>query len=436
MAATGFTPISLYYSTTPTTVPSAGNLVDGELALNTADMKLYAKNSSGVVTLLAQAGAGTGTVTSVGGTGTVNGLTLTGTVTTSGNLTLGGTLSGVSLTTAVTGTLPLANGGTGQTTAQAAINSLAGATTSGQYLRGNGSNVVMSAIQAADVPTLNQNTTGTAANVTGTVAIVNGGTGATTNTAARTNLGATTLGANLFTITNPGAITFPRFNADNSVSSLDAATFRTAIGAGTGAGTVTSVGGTGTVNGLTLTGTVTSSGNLTLGGTLSGVSLTTAVSGILPVANGGTNNAFFTVSGPASTAKTYTFANENMTIVGESQTQTLTNKRVNTRIQTVASSATITPTGDTADQYTVTALATAATIAAPSGTPVDGQKLVLRIKDNGTARALTWTTTSGAYRAVGVTLPTTTVISKVLYIGCIYNSQDTFWDVIAVVQQA
>ena len=436
MAASGFTPISLYYSTTPTTVPSAGNLVDGELALNTADMKLYAKNSSGVVTLLAQAGAGTGTVTSVGGTGTVNGLTLTGTVTTSGNLTLGGTLSGVSLTTAVTGTLPLANGGTGQTTAQAAINSLAGATTSGQYLRGNGSNVVMSAIQAADVPTLNQNTTGTAANVTGTVAIVNGGTGATTNTAARTNLGATTLGANLFTITNPGAITFPRFNADNSVSSLDAATFRTAIGAGTGAGTVTSVGGTGTVNGLTLTGTVTSSGNLTLGGTLSGVSLTTAVSGILPVANGGTNNAFFTVSGPASTAKTYTFANENMTIVGESQTQTLTNKRVNTRIQTVASGTPITPTGDTADQYTVTALATAATIAAPSGTPVDGQKLVLRIKDNGTARALTWTTTSGAYRAVGVTLPTTTVISKVLYIGCIYNSQDTFWDVIAVVQQA
>jgi hypothetical protein len=58
----------------------------------------------------------TGTVTSVGGTGTVNGLTLTGTVTTSGNLTLGGTLSNVSLTTQVTGTLPVANGGTGATT--------------------------------------------------------------------------------------------------------------------------------------------------------------------------------------------------------------------------------------------------------------------------------------------------------------------------------
>jgi hypothetical protein len=57
-----------------------------------------------------------GTVTSVGGTGTVNGITLTGTVTTSGSLTLGGTLSGVNLTTQVTGTLPVANGGTGAAT--------------------------------------------------------------------------------------------------------------------------------------------------------------------------------------------------------------------------------------------------------------------------------------------------------------------------------
>ena len=64
------------------------------------------------------------------------------------------------------------------------MTALAGAATTGQYLRGNGTNVVMSAIQAGDVPTLNQNTTGTAANVTGTVAIANGGTGQTTATAA------------------------------------------------------------------------------------------------------------------------------------------------------------------------------------------------------------------------------------------------------------
>ena len=127
---------------------------------------------------------GSGSVTSVGGTGTVNGITLTGTVTTSGSLTLGGTLSGVSLTTQVSGTLPIANGGTGATTRQDAMDALAGSTTSGSYLRGNGTDVVMSTIQAADVPTLNQNTTGTSSNVTGTVAIANGGTGQTTATAA------------------------------------------------------------------------------------------------------------------------------------------------------------------------------------------------------------------------------------------------------------
>jgi len=88
----------------------------------------------------------------------------------------------------VTGTVAIANGGSGQTSAQAAINAFAGAVTSGQYLRGNGTNVVMSAIQAADVPTLNQNTTGTAANVTGTVAVANGGTGATDAATARSNL--------------------------------------------------------------------------------------------------------------------------------------------------------------------------------------------------------------------------------------------------------
>lgn len=65
----------------------------------------------------------------------------------------------------VTGIVALANGGSGQTTAQLAINAFAGAVTSGSYLRGNGTNVVMNTIQAADVPTLNQNTTGSAGSV-------------------------------------------------------------------------------------------------------------------------------------------------------------------------------------------------------------------------------------------------------------------------------
>lgn len=106
------------------------------------------------------------------------------------------------------------------------------------------------------------------------------------------------------------------------------------------------------------------------------------------------------------------------------------------RTATIASAATITATSDDDDFYSVTALAEAASIAIPSGTPVDGQKLTLRLKDNGTARALTWVTTSGGYRVIGTILPTTTVISKVIYIGCIYNSQDIFWDVVSVATQA
>ena len=94
----------------------------------------------GRVTSITTAANPQGTVTSVGGTGTVNGITLTGTVTSSGNLTLGGTLSGVSLTTQVSGTLPIANGGTGQTTASAAFNALSPITTTGDLILGNGVN--------------------------------------------------------------------------------------------------------------------------------------------------------------------------------------------------------------------------------------------------------------------------------------------------------
>lgn len=111
------------------------------------------------------------------------------------------------------------------------------------------------------------------------------------------------------------------------------------------------------------------------------------------------------------------------------------NSLISQRNTSIASAATITPTVNVTDTYEVTALAVAATIAAPTGTPQGNQRLMIRIKDNGTARALTWTTSAGAYRAIGVTLPITTVASKMLYVGCVYNSQDSYWDVVALSQQ-
>ena len=84
--------------------------------------------------------------------------------------------------TSSTGNVSIANGGTGSTTQQTAINALTGTQSSGKYLRSDGTNSTLTTIQAGDVPTLNQNTTGTSANVTGVVAIANGGTGSTTAT--------------------------------------------------------------------------------------------------------------------------------------------------------------------------------------------------------------------------------------------------------------
>lgn len=101
-------------------------------------------------------------------------------------------------------------------------------------------------------------------------------------------------------------------------------------------------------------------------------------------------------------------------------------------IQSVVSAATVTPTFAD-DEVIITAQAAALALANPTGTAIDGLGIVIRIKDNGTARAITYDT---QYRAIGVTLPTTTVISKTLYLGMIYNSTDTKWDVVAVAQQA
>jgi hypothetical protein len=264
------------------------------------------------------------------------------------------------------------------------------------------------------------------AGTTGTLSVARGGTGATNTPAARTALGATTIGGNLFTLANPSAITFPRFNADNTVSALSAADFRTAIGAGTGTGTVTSVDVSGGATGLTFSGgPVTSSGTITMAGTLGVGSGGTGATTLTGVVIGNGTSAFTTVTAPTGA------------IVGTTDTQTLTNKRIDPRAVAASStSGSLTINGDTTDLYVAEGLTGAITLAQPSGTPVNGQKLLIRLKDNGTARGITWTTSAGAFRAVGITLPTTTVLGKVTYVGCVYNSADSFWDAVATETQA
>lgn len=235
--------------------------------------------------------AGSGTVTSVDVSGGTTGLTFSGgPVTTNGTITMAGTLA-------------VANGGTGATDADTALTNLGG-TTAGQglfkltnpsaitFLRVNADNTV-SALNASDFRTAIGAGTGSVTSVdvsggttgltfsggpvtgsgtitlAGTLAVANGGTGATDANTALTNLGGTTAGQNVFKLANPSAITFLRINADNTVSALNASDFRTAIGAGTGNGSVTSVDVSGGTTGLTFSGgPITGSGTISLGGTL------------------------------------------------------------------------------------------------------------------------------------------------------------------------
>jgi len=222
----------------------------------------------------------------------------------------------------VTGIVALANGGSGQTTAQAAMNAFAGAVTSGSYLRGNGTNVVMSTIQAADVPTLNQNTTGTASNITGTY------TGSISSSQVTTGLGYTPYNSSnpsgyISSITSgmvTTALGYTPYNSSNPNSYIALSSAITGYTAGTntalvatdtllaalgklqgqvtarGTGTVTSVSAT-AGTGISVSGSpITTSGTLTI--TNTGVTSVAAGTGISVSAT--TGGVTITNSAPAT----------------------------------------------------------------------------------------------------------------------------------------
>jgi len=97
-----------------------------------------------------------------------------------------------------------------------------------------------------------------------------------------------------------------------------------------------------------------------------------------------------------------------------------------------ATATTLTPNIDVSAMEILSSLAAALTIAAPTGTPHEGQELTFRFKDDGTARALTWNAIFEDYTG---SLPTTTTAGKTVYIGCKYNLINTKWDVLAVQTQ-
>ena len=105
------------------------------------------------------------------------------------------------------------------------------------------------------------------------------------------------------------------------------------------------------------------------------------------------------------------------------------------RSESITTVATLTPDPDQKDIVTVSAQAEALVVANPSPayTVVNGQKFILRIKDDGSVRTITW---GDEYRAIQSSLPSSTTASKTLYLGFIYNAPDTKWDLVANAQEA
>jgi hypothetical protein len=349
MAATNYTPIQLYYSSTATNLPLAANLLNGELAINIADKKLYAKDSGGVVFLLASATGATGSVTSVAQSFTGGLISVSGSpITTSGTLAL--TVAGTS------GGVPyFSSSSTWATSAALALNSI--------VLGGGAGAAPATTTTGTGVVTAIGNATNAASglavlNASGYLAVAQGGTGLASGTS--------------------GGVLY--YSASGTLASSAAlAVSSIVLGGGAGAAPATTTTGTGVVTAL---------GNAT--------------------------NAAGGITTPDGTA-------------------TLTNKRIDPRVSSAASASSLTPDISAFDQYAYTALAANLTINAPTGTPLDGDKLIFRILDNGTSRTLTWNAT---FTVIGATLPTATTINKMVYVGCIYNTANTRWDVVAVTTQA
>lgn len=231
--------------------------------------------------------------------------------------------------------------------------------------------------------------------------------------------------------------TITLYTQDSNLSSLQT-TFTTGIASLDGltsAAQYFQVGTSGTDFAITTSGTDTHLFNLPTAsasnrGALSSTDWTTFNS---KIGGSGTTNeiSYFTASGTIASLSTATYPSLTELSYVKGVTSAIQTQIDNTyiaRVQSVVSSATVTPTFAN-DEVIITAQAVNLTLNNPTGTATEGKSLIVRIKDNGTARSITFDT---QYRAVNVNLPTSTTASRTLYLGMIYNATDTRWDVTGV----
>lgn len=161
---------------------------------------------------------------------------------------------------------------------------------------------------------------------------------------------------------------------------------------------------------------------------------TLAVNTALPLASGGTganaiSNGIVTSDG-SSLGSVPTPAGN---LVGTTEVQTLTNKTIQSRISlnSFFSGPTFNPDNDNFDMLIATSQFANLTFGPATSPPFNGQKMIFRVTASSTI-TVAFDLGSSGYRAIGVTLPTSLAAGLTMYIGCIWNSTISRWDVVAV----